>query len=90
MYLAGFHIKYTALSNVVDDEGQDRQSGSFSIQTIINVEARSHVFSGLEENTRYIVYIQPFFQSIEGSASNSIHINTLEDGMPNLNDDEII
>jgi len=85
--LTGFHIKYCALSEAGDssDRGHDLQSVSFAIQTVLNPEARSHILDGLEENTRYLVFMHPFFQSDEGPASNSIYVQTLEDRKYSLN-----
>lgn len=58
----------------------DNGPAVFSIQTIKNAEVRSYQLQGLEEHTRYRIFIQPFYQNVEGTASNTVYVQTLADG----------
>lgn len=81
-YIEGFHIKYCAVQNEGDDaeRGPDLPPAVFAIQTIPNADSRVHILQGLEENTLYMIFLQPYYQLTEGAASNTIYAHTLEDG----------
>lgn len=80
-YVEGFHIKYCAVQSDSDvNHGHDLSPASCAIQTVQNIDVRTHVLKDLEENTQYMIYVQPYYQLKEGAASSTILAHTLEDG----------
>jgi hypothetical protein len=53
---------------------------TFATQIVRDPDARFYVLTGLEPHTLYVVFVQPLYQNITGSASNMVYLHTSEDG----------
>lgn len=47
-----------------------------------NGEPKSYILSNLRKFTKYDFFLVPFFKSVEGQPSNSMVVQTHEDGKP--------
>ena len=51
-----------------------------AIQTVTGVKKRSFVLKGLQPGTLYAVVVVPFTDNVDGAASNTVYLQTSEDG----------
>lgn len=81
-HVEGFHIRYCVLPDLKLErkQGPGLDSSQFATQTVNDPYARSYYVHDLEENTRYMFYIQPYHNSTAKPASNKIFVKTKEDG----------
>lgn len=77
-YVEGLYIRYRDLS------GGAQQ---FNMATVLNTDVTSYTLANLRKYTKYQVFLVPFFKTIDGQPSNSMEVQTLEDGkLVKLND----
>ncbi|XP_058832674.1 roundabout homolog 2-like isoform X2 [Topomyia yanbarensis] len=69
-YIEGLYVRYRDLSS---------SSQKYSMLTIQNNAAETHVITGLNKFTRYEFFLTPYFKNVEGQPSNSKVVQTLED-----------
>lgn len=70
-YVEGLYIRYRDLS------GGAQQ---FNMATVLNTDVNSYTLANLRKYTKYQVFLVPFFKTIDGQPSNSMEVQTLEDG----------
>jgi len=51
-----------------------------AIQTVTSGDERSFVLTGLQPGTLYAVVVAPFADNVDGVASNTVYLQTAEDG----------
>jgi len=51
-----------------------------AVQTVTGGDERSFVLTGLQPGTLYAVVVAPFADSVDGVASNTVYLQTSEDG----------
>ncbi|XP_055535063.1 roundabout homolog 2-like isoform X2 [Wyeomyia smithii] len=69
-YIEGLYVRYRDLSST---------SQKYSMLTIPNNAAETHLITGLNKFTRYEFFLTPYFKNVEGQPSNSKMVQTLED-----------
>lgn len=62
---------------------RDVSAGSltYNLITVLNTDATSYTVPNLQKFTKYDFFLVPFFKSVEGQPSNSMAVQTSEDGM---------
>lgn len=70
-YVEGLYIRYRDLSG---------GSQQFNVATILDASATMYMLTNLKKYTKYQVFLVPFFKTIDGQPSNSVEVQTLEDG----------
>jgi hypothetical protein len=73
--LDGYHIQVRDLSDSGHGGG-----GGFDVVTISGGATRSHTLSDLRPNTKYEVFVVPYYKRIKGMPSNMKRATTKEDG----------
>ena len=66
--------------SVGDDSGQSRYQSLSSVQTVTGAQERSHVLTGLLPGRLYAVAVAPYAESVDGAASNTVYLQTTDDG----------
>ena len=66
--------------SVGDDSGQSRYQSLSSVQTVTGAQGRSHVLTGLLPGRLYAVAVAPYAESVDGAASNTVYLQTADDG----------
>ena len=66
--------------SVGDDSGQSRYQSLSSVQTVTGAQERSHVLTGLLPGRLYAVAVAPYAESVDGAASNTVYLQTADDG----------
>ena len=66
--------------SVGDDFGQSRYQSLSSVQTVTGAQGRSHVLTGLLPGRLYAVAVAPYADSVDGAASNTVYLQTADDG----------
>ena len=56
------------------------QRSSASVQTVTGAQGRSHVLTGLLPGRLYAVAVAPYADSVDGAASNTVYVQTADDG----------
>jgi len=65
-------------SQVLPAEAEPRSS--VSVQTVTGAQERSHVLTGLLPGRLYAVAVAPYAESVDGAASNTVYLQTADDG----------
>lgn len=75
-YIDGYYIRYREIST-------DQPPKGFNVLTVVaqknHFDAYAHIIPNLKKYTMYEMFVSPFYKSVEGQASNSKMIATLED-----------
>lgn len=69
--MEGVYIRYRDISG---------GSQQFNMATVLNTDITSYTLANLREYTKYQVFLVPFFKTVDGQPSNSMEVQTLEDG----------
>lgn len=77
-FIEGFYIKYRPVENS-DDVGNSQRE-EYIVDAINSNTAVQYILTGLKKFTWYDVCVQPFYRSVKGSTSNTVRVQTLEDG----------
>ena len=51
-----------------------------AVQTVSGGDERSFVLTGLQPGTLYAVVVAPFADNVDGAASNTVYLQTADDG----------
>jgi len=51
-----------------------------AVQTVTDGRERSFVLTGLQPGTLYAIVVAPFANNVDGAASNTVYLQTSEDG----------
>jgi len=51
-----------------------------AVQTVTDGEQRSYELAGLKPGTLYAIVVAPFADNVDGAASNTVYLQTSEDG----------
>ncbi|XP_055631811.1 protein sax-3 isoform X2 [Toxorhynchites rutilus septentrionalis] len=69
-YIEGLYVRYRDLGS---------SSQKYSMLTIPNNAAETHIITNLNKYTRYEFFLTPYFKNVEGQPSNSKVVQTMED-----------
>jgi len=82
--------RYQSLSSVQTVTGAQGRSqvppagaeprSSASVQTVTGAQERSHMLTGLLPGRLYAVAVAPYAESVDGAASNTVYLQTADDG----------
>lgn len=70
-WVEGIYVRFRDLS---------AGSQTYNLITVMNADATSYTVPNLRKYTKYDFFLVPFYKSVEGQPSNSMVIQTLEDG----------
>jgi len=79
MFLSGPPSVGDQNARLYEQLAPDYQSLS-AVQTAKGGEERSFVLAGLQPGTLYAIVVAPFADNIDGAASNTVYLQTSEDG----------
>jgi len=83
MFLSGPSSVGDQTARPHDRLAPDYQSLS-AVQTVTSGDERSFVLTGLQPGTLYAIVVAPFADNVDGDASNTVYLQTSEDGQLNL------
>jgi len=66
------------------DELTTRYQRLSAVQTVSGRDERSFVLTGLQPGTLYAVVVAPFADDVDAAASNTVYLQTSDDGTPRL------
>ena len=80
-FIEGVYIRFRALDGEAAEENTgDNSTGGYRLLSVRNDPSSSYTVANLSKNTRYELFLVPYYKCLEGSPSNTVIVRTLDDG----------